>query len=145
MLTVPEAARRARVSAETVRRWIRAGKLSSQKVGTQHLVEERDVDALAGRSRVAEEPVTYTTQALDEVGVPSLRGRIVVDPRVVVGKPVVRGTRIPVDLVLTLLAQGWSVPELLDNYPSLTDADVRACLAFAATRINEEHVLPMRS
>jgi excisionase family DNA binding protein len=46
MLTVPEAARRVGRDPETVRRWIRAGKLRSQKVGTQHLIDERDLDAL---------------------------------------------------------------------------------------------------
>ena len=46
MLTVPEAARRVGRNPETVRRWIRAGKLRSQKVGTQHLIDERDLEAL---------------------------------------------------------------------------------------------------
>ena len=49
MLTVPEAARRARKNPETIRRWIRSGRLRSQKVGTQHLIEEDDLaDALGG-------------------------------------------------------------------------------------------------
>jgi excisionase family DNA binding protein len=46
MLTVPEAARRVGRNPETVRRWIRGGKLRSQKVGTQHLIDERDLDAM---------------------------------------------------------------------------------------------------
>jgi excisionase family DNA binding protein len=46
MLTVPEAARRAGRDPETVRRWIRAGRLRSHKVGTQHLIEEQDLEAL---------------------------------------------------------------------------------------------------
>lgn len=46
MLTVPEAARRVGRNPETIRRWIRAGRLRSQKVGTQHFVEEDDIDAL---------------------------------------------------------------------------------------------------
>ena len=46
MLTVPEAARRVGRNPETVRRWIRQGKLRSQKIGTQHLIDERDLDAL---------------------------------------------------------------------------------------------------
>jgi excisionase family DNA binding protein len=46
MLTVPEAARRAGRDPETIRRWIRAGKLRSQKIGTQHLVDERELDQL---------------------------------------------------------------------------------------------------
>lgn len=52
MLTVPEAARRVGKNPETVRRWIRSGKLRSQRVGTQHLVEEGELDAL-----VEDEPV----------------------------------------------------------------------------------------
>ncbi|MGH3012355.1 MAG: helix-turn-helix domain-containing protein [Gaiellaceae bacterium] len=48
MLTVPEAAKRVGRNPETVRRWIRAGKLRSQKVGTQHLVEEADLASLVG-------------------------------------------------------------------------------------------------
>ena len=46
MMTVPEAARRAGKNPETIRRWIRAGKLPSQKIGTQHVLEERDLDAV---------------------------------------------------------------------------------------------------
>jgi excisionase family DNA binding protein len=46
MLTVPEAARRIKRNPETVRRWIREGRLSSQRVGTQHLVDERELDAM---------------------------------------------------------------------------------------------------
>jgi excisionase family DNA binding protein len=46
MLTVPEAARRARRNPETIRRWIREGKLRATKVGTQHVLEERDLDAI---------------------------------------------------------------------------------------------------
>lgn len=49
MLTVPEAARRARRNPETIRRWIREGKLRARKVGTQHVLEEHDLDELLGR------------------------------------------------------------------------------------------------
>jgi excisionase family DNA binding protein len=48
MLTVPEAAKRVGRDPETVRRWIRSGKLPAKKVGTQHIVEERDLDRLIG-------------------------------------------------------------------------------------------------
>ncbi len=48
MLTVPEAARRVRRDPETVRRWIRSGKLRARKVGTQHVIDERDLEAIAG-------------------------------------------------------------------------------------------------
>jgi uncharacterized protein (DUF433 family) len=58
--------------------------------------------------------------------------RITIDPNVCFGKPIVRGTRIWVGLVLGLLADGMSVEDVLDEYPSLTDDDVRACLAYGA-------------
>jgi len=50
MLTVPEAARRAGRNPETIRRWIREGKLRSRKVGTQHVLDEQDLDEVLGRS-----------------------------------------------------------------------------------------------
>jgi len=58
--------------------------------------------------------------------------RIVVDPKVMVGKPVIRGTRITVKLVLTLLAQGLNVEKILKDYPHLTRDDVAAVLLYAA-------------
>lgn len=61
MLTVPEAARRVRRNPETVRRWIRAGKLRSQKVGTQHVIEERDLDALVDEPEPIEIPEAWRT------------------------------------------------------------------------------------
>ena len=61
-----------------------------------------------------------------------LLDRIVVDPNVCFGKPTVRGTRIRVGLVLDLLADGMTIDEILDEYPSLIDDDIRACLAFGA-------------
>ncbi|MGD9701431.1 MAG: DUF433 domain-containing protein [Acidimicrobiia bacterium] len=61
-----------------------------------------------------------------------LLDRIAIDPNVCFGKPTVRGTRIWVGLVLDLLADGMTVDEILDEYPSLTDEDIRACLAFGA-------------
>jgi uncharacterized protein (DUF433 family) len=58
--------------------------------------------------------------------------RITVDPGVMVGKPVVKGTRIPVELVLDYLAEIPSFDELFADYPELTLADVQACLNYAA-------------
>ncbi len=61
--------------------------------------------------------------------------RIVIDPDVLVGKPVVKGTRLSVDFLLGLLAQGWSEPEILRNYPGLKREDLLACLACASQAI----------
>jgi uncharacterized protein (DUF433 family) len=57
--------------------------------------------------------------------------RIALDPAVLLGKPVIRGTRISVEHVMGLLAEGWSEAELLANHPKLTQADIKACLAYA--------------
>ena len=66
--------------------------------------------------------------------------RIVADPDILAGKPVIRGTRIPVELILELLASGQSVATILNNYPGLTQEDILAALSFArqtpATQIN---------
>lgn len=57
--------------------------------------------------------------------------RITIDPGVLVGKPVVRGTRLAVEFIVGLLAEGWSEAEILRNYPGLTREDVLACRAYA--------------
>ena len=66
--------------------------------------------------------------------------RIIVDPEVLVGKPVVKGTRIPVELVLKRLSQDLSLAALFEAYPRLTPEDVQACLAFAGSQIAGEDV-----
>jgi len=71
--------------------------------------------------------------------------RIEIDPSVMLGKPVVRGTRVPVELLLRKLAEGAAVEDLLDAYPRLTPEDVRAALAYAADTIAHEAVLALRS
>jgi uncharacterized protein (DUF433 family) len=69
--------------------------------------------------------------------------RIVVDPAVLVGKPVVKGTRLAVEFIIDLLAQGWSEADILDSYPGLTHEDVQACLAYASARLHAEKVYPL--
>lgn len=69
--------------------------------------------------------------------------RIIIDPRVLVGKPVVRGTRIAVELVIDLLAEGWSHQQILENYPHLTEADISACLRYAGIMMKRERVYPI--
>ncbi|MCX7623946.1 MAG: DUF433 domain-containing protein [Thermomicrobium sp.] len=64
--------------------------------------------------------------------------RITRDPAVLGGKPVIRGTRIAVELVLDSLAAGWTVEQLLAEFPSLSDDDIRACLAYAADVLRHE-------
>lgn len=66
--------------------------------------------------------------------------RISINPNVCFGKPTVRGTRIWVSLILDFLADGWSIQEVLDNYPHLTEEDVRACIAYGAEMSRERYV-----
>jgi uncharacterized protein (DUF433 family) len=66
------------------------------------------------------------------------RDYIHVDPGILAGKPVVRGTRLSVDFLLSLLAAGWSVDDILANYPTLTHDGLRAVFAFAADLVHDE-------
>ncbi len=54
--------------------------------------------------------------------------RIVVDPEILVGKPIIQGTRISVEFIIELLAEGWSHQQVLENYPQITDDDIQASL-----------------
>ena len=63
--------------------------------------------------------------------------RLVTDPAILAGKPVIRGTRIPVELVLAKLAQNPDLGELLLDFPRLTVEDVKACLAYAAELVEQ--------
>ena len=67
--------------------------------------------------------------------------RILVDPEIMLGKPVVRGTRIPVELLLRKLAEGASEEALLDAYPQIRSEDIRAALEFAADTLANEEIL----
>jgi uncharacterized protein (DUF433 family) len=68
--------------------------------------------------------------------------RIVLDPAILAGKPVIRGTRLSVEFVIGLLADGWSEADIVDNYPGLSHEDVLACLAYARDRLRDERIFP---
>lgn len=69
--------------------------------------------------------------------------QIEINPAILAGKPVVKGTRLSVTLIVGHLAQGWSIEDLLTSYPSLTEAGVRACLAYAQEILEQEVVHPV--
>lgn len=69
--------------------------------------------------------------------------RITVDPDVLVGKPVVRGTRLAVEFILELLAAGRTEREILDDYPGLTREDILACLSYASYLAHEFRAYPI--
>lgn len=68
------------------------------------------------------------------------RDRVVVDPKVLVGKPVIKGTRIAVELVIDLLARGYTREQVRGQYDHVTDEDIQACLAYAADVLRSERV-----
>lgn len=67
----------------------------------------------------------------------SWEDRIELNPEVLVGKPVIKGTRISVELVVGFLADGWTEDEVLDNYPHITRDDILACLDYARDMLQE--------
>jgi uncharacterized protein (DUF433 family) len=70
----------------------------------------------------------------------ALLNRITADPEIFGGMPIVRGMRISVELILSLLAQGQTVEAILDDYPELAPDDVRACLAYAHAALADESI-----
>ncbi len=71
----------------------------------------------------------------------NLIDRIELNPAVMLGKPVIRGTRIPVELILRKLGEGATEADLLDAYPRLTKLDIQAALAYAASSLAHETIL----
>jgi uncharacterized protein (DUF433 family) len=71
----------------------------------------------------------------------TLTDRIEINPRVMLGKPVIRGTRIPVELILRKLSEGASHADLLDAYPTLRREDIQAAMRYAADTIAHEEVV----
>ena len=72
----------------------------------------------------------------------ALLRRIVVDPKVMLGKSVIRGTRVPVDTIIHRIAQGDKIDHILEDYPKLTKQDVRAALEYAESLVKGEDVVP---
>ena len=74
-----------------------------------------------------------------------LLDRIVLNQKVMVGKPVIRGTRLTVDLILNLLAHGATEKDILDEYRGLTEDDIRACFLFATKALKETEFMPLEA
>jgi len=69
--------------------------------------------------------------------------RIVIDPDVMVGKPVIKGTRIPVYLIVEFIANGMTEKEILKEYPQLRKEDIKAALLYASRCIEREVTIPL--
>ena len=68
--------------------------------------------------------------------------KIIVDSNILVGKPIIAGTRMSVEFVIGLLADGCSIADILTDYPGLTHGDVTACLAYARDHLAAEKIYP---
>lgn len=69
--------------------------------------------------------------------------RVTTSPNVMVGKPVIQGTRLTVEYILGLLAHGTTVAEILEEYEGLTEIDIRACLLFASRLLESASFMPL--
>lgn len=69
--------------------------------------------------------------------------RITINPKVMVGKPVIRGTRLTVEYILNLLAHGATVTEIISEYKGLTKEDIRACILFATKSLENTTFMPL--
>ena len=69
--------------------------------------------------------------------------RITLDPQVLTGKPVIKGTRLAVEFIVELLAQGWTADDVITNYPDLTHNDILACLSYASAELPDIKVYPL--
>jgi uncharacterized protein (DUF433 family) len=69
--------------------------------------------------------------------------RITLNPKVMVGKPVIKGTRLTVEYILNLLAHGATAAEILDEYKGLTQEDIQACLLFATKSLEDTIFMPL--
>jgi uncharacterized protein (DUF433 family) len=69
--------------------------------------------------------------------------RITINPKVMVGKPVIRGTRLTVEYILNLLAHGAMVAEILEEYEGLSQEDIQACLLFATKSLGNTTFMPL--
>lgn len=69
-----------------------------------------------------------------------LQSRIIIDPNILVGKPIIKGTRLAVEFIIDLLAQGWTNEEIIRNYPGITLEDIQACLGYASATLKAEKV-----
>jgi len=72
----------------------------------------------------------------------SWQDRIVIDAKILTGKPTIKGTRLAVEFIVGLLAQGWTESEIVKNYPGLTHQDILACLSYASELLKSERVFP---
>ena len=72
-----------------------------------------------------------------------LANRIIIDPKIMIGKPVIKGTRIPVEIILKKLAQNIDTKEILKDFPRLTKDDIKAAIMYAESLVEDTEVFPL--
>jgi len=80
---------------------------------------------------------------LKEMFMNELLRRIKINPEIMGGKPVIKGTRIPVESILRRLSEGLNIKEILEDYPYLTEEDIRAALLYASKVLEDETIIPV--
>lgn len=87
--------------------------------------------------------IEYQNCKVIMVKMKDLTERIIINPDIMVGKPIIKGTRITVEHILGLLAQGISIPEIIEDYPHIHKDDIYACLAFAKKALESSTFMAM--
>ena len=72
-----------------------------------------------------------------------MENRIEINPKIMAGKPVIKATRIPIYLIVKLVAQGQTFTQILEDYPQLTNDDIKAALDYAGKTLAGEEILPL--
>lgn len=85
-------------------------------------------------------PLHFTSMVLGSTSM-TMINEIEINPKVMLGKPVIRGTRITVELILRKLSEGATLTELLDSYPQLTQKQIRAAIRYAADALSHEETI----
>jgi len=75
---------------------------------------------------------------MEVIAMEELLGRIIVDPNILAGKPVIKGTRVPIYLIIELIAAGMNIKDVLKEYPELKEDDVKAALLYASKLLEKE-------
>ena len=88
---------------------------------------------------IAQDDQTWEIESMN------LQDRVVLNPDVLAGKPVIRGTRLAAEFIVDLLGQGWTESQVLENYPGIAHEDILACLRYASQQLKSERVYPAQS
>ncbi len=97
----------------------------------------------AAPQNAPKEAISYKSIIAPMPTITAMEERIVVNPKIMVGKPIIKGTRIPVDAILRRLADGMTITEILEEYPNITEEDIRAALRYVSEVVAGEEIIPM--